>query len=225
MVGLARVNGDDKLVRGLSDAMVESTVNVLISDVVITEGNSGVVVTATVGVISSSKLLSVIKFITLSVDWLVIDTTSGVVIDEANDVVNVTVESDCITVSITVSVLNALVVDGVLLTACTSSEGDGVTKAVKPSNVESVGADDEELTTVIKLLNIGSGILVDVTSTPSTVEVTSDTNNVSVVSKLLLILLDITISVDCISDEEVVIVDKLLILTTSVNNTVELVIG
>ena len=218
-VGLARVNGDDKLVRGLSDAMVESTVNILISDVVVTEGNSGVVVTATVGVISSSKLLSVIKFITLSVDWLVMDTTSGVVIDEANDVVNVTVESDCITVSITVSVLNALVVDGkMLLTACTSSEGDGVTKAVN------VGADDVELTIVIKLL-IGSGILVDVTSTPSIVEVTSDTNNVSVVSKLLLILLDIIISVDCISDEGVVIFNKLLILTTSVNNTVELVIG
>ena len=215
MVGLARVNGDDKLVRGLSDAMVESTVNILISDVVVTEGNSGVVVTATVGVISSSKLLSVIKFITLSVDLLVMDTTSGVVIDEANDVVNVTVESDSVTVSITVSVLNALVVDGVLLTACTSSEGDGVTK---------VGADDVELTIVIKLL-IGSGILVDITSTPSTVEVTSDANNVSVVSKLLLILLDIIISVDCISDEGVVIVDKLLILTTSVNNTVELVIG
>ena len=96
-VGLARVNGDDKLVRGLSDAMVESTVNILISDVVVTEGNSGVVVTATVGVISSSKLLSVIRFITLSVDWLVMDTTSDVVITLSEELVTAIVPDGVVT--------------------------------------------------------------------------------------------------------------------------------
>ena len=192
MVGLARVNGDDKLVRGLSDTMVESTVNVLISNVVVTEGNSGVVVTATVGVISGSKLLSVITSIIL-VEKLVMDTTSddGVL--------------DCISVNaIVVSKANCVVI-----------------------------AED-----VMDKLLIGSGILVDVTSTLSIVEVTNDTKNVSVVSKLLRILLDIIIPVDCItvgtitlvmsagSDEGgVVIVDKLLMVTMSVNNTVELVIG
>ena len=173
------MNGSDKLVRGLTDngAMVESTVNVLISDVVVTdEGNSGVVVTVTVGVISGSKLLSVIKSITLSVDWLVMDTTPDVVTVETIEVL------DCITISVPVPVL-------VLLR--------------------------------------------------STVAVTGGTNNVSVVSKLLRILLNIIISVDCITEgtitlvmlmsagsdeEEVVIVDKLPIVTTSVNNIVELVI-
>ena len=172
------MNGSDKLVRGLTDngAMVESTVNILISDVVVTdEGNSEVVVTVTVGVISGSKLLSVIKSITLSVDWLVMDTTPDVIIKDG--VINaVTVETikvlDCITVSVSVPVL-------VLLR--------------------------------------------------STVAVTGGTNNVSVVSKLLRILLDIIISVDCItegtiSDEGEVIVDKVPIVITSVNNIVEFVI-
>ena len=113
------MNGGDKLVRGVTDngAMVESTVNILISDVVVTdEGNSGVVVTVTIGVISGSKLLSVIKSITLSVDWLVMDTTPGVVIKDG--VINaVTVESikvlDCITVSVIVSVRSTVAVTDV----------------------------------------------------------------------------------------------------------------
>ena len=115
------MNGSDKLVRGVTDngAMVESTVNILINGVVVTdEGNSGVVVTVTVGVISGSKLLSVIKSITLSVDWLVMDTTPDVVIKDG--VINaVTVETikvlDCITVSVIVPVLNPPVVDGRVL--------------------------------------------------------------------------------------------------------------
>ena len=249
------MNGGDKLVKGLSDneAIVESTVNILISDVVVTEGGSGVVVTA-VGVISDSKLLSVIRFITLLVERLVMDTTSdGVIkdgaldgISDANDVTNVTVEPidnirvlDCITVSVscTVSVLNVLVIDGrVLLGTCMSSdciEEDDVKMAVEAaSNKESV-RDSVELTNEIKLL-IGSKILVDITSVLSTVEDISDTNNVSVVSKLLCIPLETITLVILMSagsdivDEGVMIVVKLPIVTTSVdsvNSIIELVTG
>ena len=189
------MNGGDKLVKGLSDneAIVESTVNILISDVVVTEGGSGVVVTA-VGVISGSKLLSVIRFITLLVELLVMGTTS-------DDRV-----LDCISVN-----------------------------AIDMKSVDIAG-DSKEVTGELP------GILVDVTL--SMVEVINDTNNVSVVSKLLCILLDI-ISVDCITvgtitlvilmsagsdvvDEGVMIVVKLPIVTTSVdsvNGIIELVTG
>ena len=198
------MNGGDKLVKGVNvtidnEATVESTVNILVSDVVVTEGGSCVVVTA-VGVISDSKLFSVIRFTTLA-ERLVIDTTSDDVIKDR-------------------------VLDGVSVNAIDVSK-------TKPVDIagEATG----------KLL-ITLGILVDVTSTllvPSTVGFT-DTNNVSVVSKLFCILLDI-ISVDCIivgtitlvilmttgSDVVVTIVDKLPTVTSvdSVNSTVGDVIG
>ena len=193
------MNGGDKLVKGVNvtidnEATVESTVNILVSDVVVTEDGSCVVVTAGI-------------------------------------------DSITVSVSSTVSVLNVLIVVGrVLLADCISdcTEEDGVTMVVKMvvevTNKESVG-DSVKLTTGIKLL-IALGIFIDVTSVLSTVEVT---NNVSVVSKLLRILLDI-ISVDCITvgtialdvvDEGVTIVDKLSTVTSadSVNSTVEDVIG
>ena len=241
------MNGGDKLVKGLSDneAIVESTVNILISDVVVTEGGSGVVVIA-VGVISGSKLLSVIRFITLLVERLVMDTTSdGVIKDGALDGISVNSDNNVtvvamVTVSdddngvlkfraalddsitgIVIGTVSVGVIDGREVSMFLGDVG-----RVETSITESIGTpgDCRELMNVAKV-----GVIA---------------NNVSAVSKLLRILLDI-ISVDCITvgtitlvilmsagsdivDEGVIIVVKLPIVTTSVdsvNGIIELVTG
>ena len=231
------MNGGDKLVKGLSDNEA-STVNILISDVVVTEGGSGVVVTA-VGVISGSKLLSVIRFITLLVERLVVDTTSDDVIKDGaldgisvnsddnvtgvddNGVLKFRVALDDSITGIVIGTVSAGVIDGREVSMFLGDVG-----RVETSITESIGTpgDCRELMTVAKV-----GVIA---------------NNVSAVSKLLRILLDI-ISVDCITvgtitlvilmsagsdivDEGVIIVVKLPIVTTSVdsvNGIIELVTG
>ena len=200
------MNGGDKLVKGVNvtidnEATVESTVNILVSDVVVTEGGSCAVVTA-VGVISGSKLLSVIRFTTLA-ERLVIDTTSyDVIKDRVLDGVSVNTGD-------IVAVTMVIVSDGVLKFRVAVDDSDtGIV-----SSVDAVSGDVIDGRVV--LLGDVSRVVTCVTESVSVDCVT--------VGTITLVILMTTGS-----DVAVTIVDKLSPVTTSVgsvNNTVGLVIG
>ena len=207
------------------EAISKSTVK---NDVPVTEGSIG-----GVGDIIGSKLLSVIKFISLLV---MIETASDDVISErtpddasvdGNSVPLTVLDStDDVKVSNCIVEGNSIVrvtlefpMDGVLV-ACTfidSTELNCITVAFEAGNKVSTTVDSVELITVIKLLMVL--ISTEVTSTLlmlSAMEIT-------VISKLLWILLDIN-PVDCIIRVDVVIVISSTV-TSSLDNIVELVIG
>ena len=199
------MNGGDRLVKGVNvtidnEATVESTVNTLASDVVVTEDGSCVVVTA-VGVISGSKLLSVIRFTTLA-ERLVIDTTSyDVIKDRVLDGVSVNTGD-------IVAVTMVIVSDGVLKFR--------------------VAVDDSD-TGIVSSVNAVSGDVIDgrvVLLGDVSRVVTCVTESISVdcitVGTITLVILMTTGS-----DVAVTIVDKLSPVTSvdSVNSTVWLVIG
>ena len=197
------------------------------SDVLATEGSIGAV-----DDIIGSKLLSVIKFISLLV---VMDITSNNVTSEriSDDVGNGVILSvttvldstDDIKVSNCIVEYNAIVISilkelavGRVLVACTSIdciELGCITVAAEAGDKVSTTGGSVELITAIKL-KISTGV----TSTllmSFAVEIT----NVSVIRKLLWILL---LPVDCIVRVDVVAVISSTV-TSSVDKIVELVIG